>query len=89
MKLGWLIFILAFFVRLFNLLFLDLNVDNYLVEDQKFYWNWSLKGAYLPWNEVPFILLTERIRLYNFIHEICGKYTHGMCSVVNSRLYRR
>tara|TARA_B100000686_G_scaffold149590_1_gene156869 strand:- start:34168 stop:35493 length:1326 start_codon:yes stop_codon:yes gene_type:complete len=61
MKLGWLIFILAFFVRLFNLLFLDLNVDNYLVEDQKFYWNWSLKGAYLPWNEVPPILLTERM----------------------------
>ena len=70
MKLGWLIFILAFFVRLFNLLFLDLNVDNYLVEDQKFYWNWSLKGAYLPWNEVPFILLTERMPgsfwFYNF-----------------------
>ena len=61
MKLGWLIFILAFFVRFFNLLFLDLSIDNYLVEDQKFYWDWSLKGAYLPWNEVSPILLTERM----------------------------
>ena len=71
MKLGWLIFILAFFVRFFNLLFLDLSIDNYLVEDQKFYWDWSLKGAYLPWNEVPSILLTERMPgsfwFYNFL----------------------
>ena len=61
MKLGWLIFILALFVRFFNLLLLDLNIDNYLVEDQKFYWDWSLKGAYLPWNEVSPVLLTERM----------------------------
>ena len=61
MKLGWLIFILAFFVRFFNLLLLDLNIDNYLIEDQNLYWNWSLKGAYLPWNEVSPLLLTERM----------------------------
>ncbi len=57
----WLIFLLAFIIRFFNLLFLDLNIENYLVEDQKFYWEWSLKGAYLPWNEVPSSLLTERM----------------------------
>ena len=61
MKLGWLIFILAFFVRFFNLLLLDLNIDNHLIEDQNLYWNWSLKGAYLPWNEVSPLLLTERM----------------------------
>ena len=32
MKLGWLIFILAFFVRFFNLLLLDINIDNYLLK---------------------------------------------------------
>ena len=61
MKLGWLIFLLAFLVRFINLLFLDLDIENYLIEDQKFYWNWSLRGAYLPWSEVPNTLLTERM----------------------------
>ncbi len=61
MKLGWLIFILAFFVRFCNLIILDPNIDSYLVEDQKFYWDWSLKGAYLPWNELPPFLLMERM----------------------------
>lgn len=61
MKLGWLIFILAFFVRFCNLTFLDPNIENYLIEDQKFYWNWSLKGAYLPWNELSPLLLMERM----------------------------
>ena len=61
MQLGGLIFLLAFTVRFLNLLFLDLNIDSYLIEDQKFYWDWSLKGAYLPWNEVSSFLLTERM----------------------------
>ena len=77
MKIGWLIFILAFFVRFFNLLFLDLSIDNYLVEDQKFYWDWSLKGAYLPWNEVSHTLLTERMPgsfwFYSFLQWITNK----------------
>lgn len=61
MKLGGLIFLLAFIVRFINLLFLDLNIDSYIIEDQKFYWGWSLKGAYLPWNELSSFLLTERM----------------------------
>ena len=61
MKLCGLIFLLAFTVRFINLLFLDLNIDTYLIEDQKFYWDWSLKGAYLPWNELSSLLLTERM----------------------------
>jgi len=61
MQLGGLIFLLAFTVRFINLLFLDLNIDSYLIEDQKFYWDWSLKGAYLPWNELSSLLLTERM----------------------------
>jgi len=61
MKLGWLIFLLAFSIRFINLLFLDLDLETYLIEDQKFYWEWALNGAYLPWNEVPEALLTERM----------------------------
>lgn len=61
MKLGGLIFLLAFTLRFINLLFLDLNTDSYLIEDQQFYWDWSLKGAYLPWNELSYSLLTERM----------------------------
>tara|TARA_B100002051_G_scaffold153907_1_gene145669 strand:+ start:1570 stop:2886 length:1317 start_codon:yes stop_codon:yes gene_type:complete len=61
MQFGLLIFLLAFTIRFINLLFLDLNVDNYLIEDQKFYWDWSSKGAYLPWSELPTSLLTERM----------------------------
>ena len=61
MRLSLLIFSLAFLVRFINLLFLDLNLDNYIIEDQKFYWEWSLKSAYLPWNELPANLLSERM----------------------------
>ena len=61
MRLSLLIFSLAFLVRFINLLFLNLNIDNYIIEDQKFYWEWSLKSAYLPWNELPSNLLSERM----------------------------
>ena len=61
MKAGWLIFLLAFAIRFINLLFLELDIETYLIEDQKFYWEWALKGAYLPWNELPETLLTERM----------------------------
>ena len=61
MRLSLLIFSLAFIVRFINLLFLDLNLDNYIIEDQIFYWEWSLKSAYLPWNELPSSLLSERM----------------------------
>jgi len=61
MNLGWLIFILAFFIRFFNLLVLELDLDNYLLEDQKMYWLWSIEGAYLPWGTLPENLLTERM----------------------------
>ena len=61
MKLGLLIFLLAFIIRFINLLFLYLDVDTYLVEDQKFYWEWSLKGAYLPWSQLSSMLLSERM----------------------------
>ena len=61
MRLGLLVFLLAFLIRFINLLFLDLDTDNYLFEDQKFYWEWSLKSAYLPWSELPVDLLSERM----------------------------
>ena len=61
MKLGLLIFLLAFIIRFINLLFLDLDVDTYLIEDQKFYWEWSLKGAYLPWSQLSSMSLSERM----------------------------
>ena len=61
MRLGLLVFLLAFLIRFINLLFLDLDTDNYLIEDQKFYWEWSLKSAYLPWSELSAELLSERM----------------------------
>ena len=61
MRLGLLVFLLAFLIRFINLLFLDLDIDNYLIEDQKFYWEWSLKSAYLPWSELSAELLSERM----------------------------
>ena len=61
MKFGLLIFLLAFIIRFINLLFLDLNPETYLVEDQIFYWELSLKGAYLVWSDFPSIELTERM----------------------------
>ncbi len=61
MRLGLLIFSLAFLVRFINLLFLDLDIETYLIEDQKFYWEWSLKSAYLPWSELSSELLAERM----------------------------
>ena len=61
MKLGLIIFLLAFSVRFINLFFLDLDLQTYLIEDQKFYWEWALKGAYLPWGDVSFSLLSERM----------------------------
>ncbi len=61
MRCGLLIFLLAFLIRFINLLFLDLNIETYLVEDQKFYWEWSLKSAYLPWSELSSELLSERM----------------------------
>ena len=61
MKLGLIIFLLAFTIRFINLFFLDLDVQTYLIEDQKFYWEWALKDAYLPWGDIPFSLLSERM----------------------------
>ena len=51
MKLGLIIFLLAFASRFINLFFLDLDLQTYLIEDQKFYWEWALKDAYLPWGD--------------------------------------
>lgn len=61
MNTGLLIFSLAFLIRFINLLFLDLNINNYIIEDQKFYWEWSLKSAYLPWSELSAAFLSERM----------------------------
>ena len=67
MRLGLLVFLLAFLIRFINLLFLDLDTDNYLIEDQKFYWEWSLKSAYLPWSELSAELFTELLQLIDII----------------------
>ena len=61
MKVSLLIFLTALTVRVINLMFLDLNPDIYLVEDQRFYWEWSLKYAYLPWSEISANILSERM----------------------------
>ena len=61
MSSGLIIFILALFVRSINLLFQDLNVDTYIVEDKKIYWEWSLKNAYTSRSMLSENLLTERM----------------------------
>ena len=61
MKLGLIIFSLSFIVRIINVYFLDINENTVLIEDQKFYWEWSLQFAYLPWSEIPKSILSERM----------------------------
>ena len=61
MKLGLIIFLLAFIVRFINICFLDLNEETFLIEEQKFYWEWSLNFAYLPWGEISNSILSERM----------------------------
>ena len=61
MKVSLFIFFIALTIRFINLLFLDLDSDQYLIEDQKFYWEWSLKSAYLPWSEITSNILSERM----------------------------
>jgi len=61
LKTGLIVFCLALFVRVINLLILPLDVESYIFEDQRLYWEWSLKNAYLPWSEVSRDLLSERM----------------------------
>ena len=61
MQYGLIIFSLAFLIRTINLLLQDLNIDSYILEDQKIYWEWSLKHAYLEHSSVPKDLLSERM----------------------------
>ena len=76
MKLGLIIFLLAFATRFINLFFLDLDLQTYLIEDQKFYWEWALKGAYLPWGDVSLSLLSERMPGAFFLFELLQKITN-------------
>ncbi|MDB9761452.1 glycosyltransferase family 39 protein [Alphaproteobacteria bacterium] len=75
MKLGLIIFILAFTVRFINLFFLDLDLQTYLIEDQKLYWEWALKDAYLPWGGISLSLLTERMPGAFFLFELLQRLT--------------
>jgi len=76
MKLGLIIFLLAFATRFINLFFLDLDLQTYLIEDQKFYWEWALKGAYLPWGDVSLSVLSERMPGAFFLFELLQKITN-------------
>ena len=61
MYFGLMIFLLALTIRILNLLFLNIDSNEYLHEDQKMYWDWSLKGAYLPWSTLSDNTLSERM----------------------------
>ena len=61
MKTGLIVFLLALFIRIVNLLILPLDIESYIFEDQRLYWEWSLKNAYLPWSEISKDLLSERM----------------------------
>jgi 4-amino-4-deoxy-L-arabinose transferase-like glycosyltransferase len=75
MKVGLIIFLLAFTLRFINLLFLDLDIQTYLIEDQKFYWEWALKDAYLPWGSISLSLLSERMPGAFFLFELLQRIT--------------
>ena len=76
MKLGLIIFLLAFTIRFINLFFLDLDPQTYLIEDQKFYWEWALRDAYLPWGGISLNLLSERMPGAFFLFEILQRLTN-------------
>lgn len=61
MQAGLIVFLLALLARIVNLLILPLDVESYIFEDQRLYWEWSLKNAYLPWSEISKDLLSERM----------------------------
>ena len=61
MQAGLIVFLLALLARIVNLLILPLDVESYILEDQRLYWEWSLKNAYLPWSEISKDLLSERM----------------------------
>jgi len=75
MKLGLIVFLLAFTIRFINLYFLDLDVQTYIIEDQKLYWEWALKGAYLPWGDISLSLLSERMPGAFFVLELLQRIT--------------
>ena len=54
------IFTIALIVRLLNLYFNEIN-EEYLIEDQLMYWDWSLQGAYSNYSSVNPKLLLERM----------------------------
>jgi 4-amino-4-deoxy-L-arabinose transferase-like glycosyltransferase len=75
MKLGLIIFLLALTIRFINLFFLDLDLQTYLIEDQKFYWEWALNDAYLPWGTISLSLLSERMPGAFFLFELLQRIT--------------
>ena len=75
MKIGLIIFLLAFTIRFINLLFLDLDVQTYLIEDQRLYWEWALKDAYLPWGDIPLSSLSERMPGAFLLFELLQRLT--------------
>ncbi len=66
-----LIFLIAFAVRFINILFIDLDISNYLYEDQIFYWDWSANGVYTPWSTLEEDIDTyERVPGAFFFYQI-------------------
>ena len=60
MKIGLYIFLLAFCLRLVNLVLLDLNFENFLYEDQKMYWFGSQAYPFNFWLDSS-ALVSERM----------------------------
>ena len=54
-------FFVAFFVRILNLYFNQIDSSTYLIEDQLMYWEWSLNNAYTSNNSIKESLLLERM----------------------------
>ena len=61
MKVWIVIFLSALLLRVVNILFHNLDISQYLYEDQYLYWDWASKGAYTSWSTMAPETLTERM----------------------------
>jgi len=61
LKVWIVIFLSALLLRVINILFHNLDISQYIYEDQYLYWDWASKGAYTTWSNIAPETLTERM----------------------------
>ena len=82
MKSLLIIFAISLFVRIANLLVINLNIDTYIVEDQNLYWNWALAKSFTNNSTIETATLLERMPgaflFYQFLIFLVGKSLFGI-----------